>query len=106
MPDGRRWVRVAPCESIPVREGRAATIAGRTIAVFNLGDRFVATDNACPHRAGPLCDGIVAGGAVVCPLHGWKVHLDTGAVERPASQQACVATYETRVDDGVVMIAL
>ena len=101
-----RWVRVTPCESIPLREGRAVTLAGREIAIFNLGDRFLATDNQCPHKGGPLCDGIVAGDAVVCPLHAWKVRLDTGAVERPAAQHACVATYPTRVEGGIVMIGL
>ena len=77
---GRRWVRVTPCESIPLREGRAVMLAGRDIAIFNLGDRFFATDNQCPHQGGPLCDCIVAGDSVVCPLHAWKVRLDTGAV--------------------------
>ena len=101
-----RWVRVTPCESIPLREGRAVTLAGREIAIFNLGDRFFATDNRCPHKSGPLCDGIVAGDAVVCPLHAWKVRLDTGEVERPAAQHDCVATYPTRVEGGIVMVGL
>ena len=103
---GARWVRVASCESIPLREGRAVALGRRQIAIFNLGGRFLATANACPHRGGPLCDGIVAGDAVVCPLHAWKVRLDTGAVERPAAEHACVDTHATRVEDGVVMVAL
>ena len=102
---GRRWVRVTPCERIPLREGRAVVLAGREIAIFNLGDRFLATGNRCPHQGGPLCDGIVAGDSVVCPLHAWKVRLDTGAVERPA-RDTCVATYPTRVEDGIVMVGL
>jgi len=102
----RRWVRIAACDSIPPREGRAATVGDRTIALFNLGDRFLAVDNLCPHRGGPLCDGIVAGTAVVCPLHAWKVGLETGAVERPSGQTACVRTYATRVENGVVLLAL
>ena len=101
-----RWLRVTSCESVPLREGRAVTLAGREIALFNLGDRFLATDNRCPHEGGPLCDGIVAGDAVVCPLHAWKVRLDSGAVERPASKDACVTTYPTRVEDGIVWLAL
>ena len=101
-----RWVRVTPCDSIPLREGRAVTLGGRTIAIFNLGDRFLATDNECPHRSGPLCDGIVAGDSIVCPLHQWKVRLDTGAVERPAERAECVATYPTRVDEGIVMLEI
>jgi nitrite reductase (NADH) small subunit len=101
-----RWLRIAACDSIPQREGRAATVGDRQIAIFNLGDRFLAVDNLCPHRGGPLCDGIVSGHAVVCPLHGWKVGLETGAVERPAGAEACVRTYATRVENGVVLLAL
>ena len=101
-----RWVRVAPCDNIPLREGRAAVIAGREIAIFNLGDRFLAIDNQCPHKGGPLCDGIVAGDSVVCPLHAWKVHLETGCVERPAGMAACVKTYATRVDANLVLVEL
>ena len=100
------WIRIATCDSIPPREGRAAMIGDKQIAIFNLGDRFLAVDNHCPHQSGPLCDGIVAGDAVVCPLHAWKVNLETGAVARPADQRACVRTYETRVDEGVVSISL
>lgn len=103
---GSRWVRVAACDSVPLREGRAVVVAGRELAIFNLGDRFFAIDNRCPHRGGPLCDGIVTGAAVVCPLHAWKVNVETGDVERPAGSSACVATYATRVEGGVLVIEL
>ena len=98
------WIRIATCDSIPPREGRAALIGDKQIAIFNLGDRFLAVDNQCPHQSGPLCDGIVAGDDVVCPLHAWKVNLDTGAVARPADQHDCVRTYATRIDGGVISI--
>ena len=104
--NGHRWVRVTGCDSVPLREGRAVTLAGREIAIFNLGDRFLATDNQCPHQGGPLCDGIVAGDSVVCPLHAWKVRLDSGTVERPASRDVCITTYPTRVEDGIVWLGL
>ena len=98
------WIRIATCDSIPPREGRAAEIGDRRIAIFNLGGRFLAVDNQCPHQSGPLCDGIVAGDAVVCPLHQWKVNLETGAVARPANQENRVRTYATRVEAGVISI--
>jgi nitrite reductase (NADH) small subunit len=101
-----RWMRVTDRRNIPPREGRAALVGDREIAIFNLGDRFLATDNECPHEGGPLCDGIVSGDSVVCPLHAWKVRLDTGAVERPATGAACVTTYATRVEQGIVMLEL
>ena len=102
-----RWVRITPIGNVPPREGRAVQIGDREIALFNLGDQFLATDNQCPHKGGPLCDGIVTGSSVVCPLHAWKVNLETGQVERPAhGKDHCVATYPTRIEDGVVLIQL
>ncbi|HEV2419709.1 MAG TPA: nitrite reductase small subunit NirD [Terriglobia bacterium] len=98
-----KWIRVAHVHDIPLREGRAVEVLGREIALFNLGDRFVAVENRCPHRGGPLSDGIVSGGMVVCPLHSWKVCLSTGAVNKPQAE-ACVETYPTRIEDGVVLV--
>jgi nitrite reductase (NADH) small subunit len=102
-----RWVRVTRIDNIPVREGRAVILGGREIALFNLGDKVLATDNQCPHQGGPLCDGIVTGESVVCPLHAWKVNLASGDVERPThGKDHCVSTYPTRVEDGIVIIGL
>lgn len=100
------WVRVTACENIPSREGRAVIVNGRELAVFNVGGRFLAVDGRCPHRGGPLCDGIVAGNTVVCPLHAWRVDLATGGVARPVGITACVHTYDTKVEDGVVLVML
>jgi nitrite reductase (NADH) small subunit len=102
-----RWVRVALSQAVPVREGRAVRLGDLEVALFNLGDRFVAVDNRCPHRGGPLADGILTGTSVVCPLHAWKIGLATGSVERPASAgAACVATYPVRVEDGIVLLGV
>jgi nitrite reductase (NADH) small subunit len=101
-----QWVRIAACDSIPPREGRRVMVADREIAIFNLGDRFLATANRCPHRGGPLADGIVTGAAIVCPLHAWKVNMETGRVERPGDSSGCIETYPTRIEDGVVVIGL
>jgi nitrite reductase (NADH) small subunit len=97
------WIRVTNIENIPLREGRAVQIGDREIAIFNLGGRFVATDNACPHRGGPLADGIVSGTQVVCPLHAYRICLDSGNVTKP---EVCVKvdTYDVRVEGGVVMV--
>ena len=101
-----RWVRVTSCDNVPLREGRAVSIAGRDMAIFNLGDQFLATDNQCPHKAGPLCDGIVTGTSVVCPLHAWKINLTDGCVERPKESVHSVATYPVRVEDGMIEVAV
>jgi nitrite reductase (NADH) small subunit len=98
-----KWIRVTPVENIPVREGRSVQIGEDEIAIFNLGDRYLAIDNNCPHRGGPLCDGIVSGETVVCPLHGWKISLETGEVLKP---DVCVrvGTYPVSVEDGVINV--
>jgi nitrite reductase (NADH) small subunit len=100
----KRWVSVSPCENIPLREGRSATIAGRQLALFNLGERFLAVENRCPHRGGPLADGIVAGQSVVCPLHAWKIDLESGAAVNHPESQPCIATFPTRVEQGIVFV--
>ena len=102
-----RWIKVTVVENIPPREGRAVLVGDRELALFNLGDRFLATDPHCPHEGGPLCDGIVTGSSVVCPLHAWKVDLESGEVTRPPHGKGhCVGTYATKVDDGVVSVLL
>jgi NAD(P)H-dependent nitrite reductase small subunit len=108
------WTRIAAPESIPLHEGRSVNVDEREIAIFNLGGSFAAVDAACPHRGGPLCDGIVTGApslaggsvrghAVVCPLHGWKIDLNTGNVLKP-DVSVRVDTYEVRISEGVVEV--
>lgn len=101
-----KWVRIANCESIPLREGRSVEVAGRSVAIFNLGDRFLAVDNRCPHKGGPLAEGIVSGTTVVCPLHAWKVDVETGAVKNAQSAIPCIETFPTRVEAGVILLKL
>lgn len=100
-----RWIRVDGAQ-IPAREGRALRVGDRELALFNLGDRFLAVDGRCPHQGGPLCDGIVSGETVICPLHAWKINLRSGAVERPQAASNCVQTYPTAIVDGLLTIEL
>jgi nitrite reductase (NADH) small subunit len=104
--ESKKWTRVALCRDIPLREGRAVKVGNHDIAIFNLGDRFLALDNRCPHKGGPLADGIVAGAAVACPLHAWKISLETGKGLNSASTSSCVETFRTRVEHGVIFLEL
>jgi len=101
-----RWVRITSCLNIPPREGRAIQIANHDLAVFNLGDRFVATESHCPHRGGPLADGIISGQTVVCPLHAWKFDLASGACLNHPESQSCLHTFPTRVEGGIIFVEL
>ena len=106
MREAKTWIRAARCQDIPLREGRAVKVGNREIAVFNLGDRFLAVENRCPHKAGPLADGIVSGAAVVCPLHAWKFSLESGQGMNSASASSCVKAFRTHVEDDVVLVEL
>jgi nitrite reductase (NADH) small subunit len=103
MNQERSWTRITKTENIPLLEGRAVKVGGVELAIFNLGDCFAAIENRCPHKGGPLCDGIVSGTVVVCPLHGCRVDLITGLAVR-ASLPACVKTFPSRVEDGIVLV--
>lgn len=85
-------------ERIPYGEGRQFEIAGTTIAVFRARDgRVWATQALCPHRAGPLADGLMGGETIVCPLHGWKFNMATGE----ALLGDCgIQTYRAWSDEG------
>ena len=72
------WVPVEGAKTIPLKEGRRVSYGDHEVALFNLGNEYLAVDNRCPHKAGPLADGIVAGKAVFCPLHNWKINLENG----------------------------
>jgi nitrite reductase (NADH) small subunit len=85
-------------DEIPVGEGRAFAVDGRQIAVFRLRDGSVrAVDAVCPHRGGPLSDGIADCRVVICPLHSYTYDLVTGA--EVANGGAAVRAYSVYVDD-------
>ena len=65
-------------DDVPLGEGRSITLDGRRIAIFRSAAGWFALDAACPHRGGPLADGIVCDNAVICPLHDRRYDLATG----------------------------
>jgi nitrite reductase (NADH) small subunit len=70
---------LGPLDQIPPGEGRSYEVDGLSIAVFRTRDNMVfATQASCPHRGGPLADGIIGAGKVICPLHAYKFNLTTG----------------------------
>ena len=92
-----RVVALGSLWEIPLGEGRVFTIGDRSIAVFRARDGGVhATDPFCPHRQGPLADGLVGAGTVTCPFHGFRFDLRTGQ----AIGHDCppIATHRVTVD--------
>lgn len=97
------WIDIADLEAIPQRGARVVKTVHGCVAVFRTAtDAVFALDNACPHKAGPLAEGIVHGTSVTCPLHNWVISLETGAAQ--GSDDGHVATYPARVEDGRVLL--
>ena len=67
--------------------GKLVEVGGQKIAMFVLGGKYYAIENACPHRGGPLAEGMVAGDEVICPWHGSRFNIKTGAFLTPPAQQ-------------------
>ncbi len=90
-------IAIGHVDDIP-REGSRVVRAGiMEIAVFRTTtDEFYAIDNRCPHRGGPLSEGIVHGGFVTCPLHNWVISLKTGKAQ--GADEGCVRTIAVTVD--------
>ena len=89
------WLHVCSLGDLPFMEGRRTTIDGRRVAIFRLPDRLAAIDADCPHRGGPLQDGLVADSCVTCPLHDRRFNLDTGDM---LGYEGGVAVHETLID--------
>lgn len=98
-----KWYPVAEMGWIPIKEGRRVGYKDWNVALFNLGTEYLAVDNVCPHKAGPLSDGIVAGKAVFCPLHNWKINLETGCALSGGRGQ--VKVYPVKISNHKVYIA-
>jgi nitrite reductase (NADH) small subunit len=98
-----RWIDIAALEDIPRRGARTVRTAQGCVAVFRTqDDRVFALDDRCPHRGGPLSDGIVHGTAVTCPLHAWVISLETGMAQ--GADSGAVATHAARVEGGRVLL--
>ena len=107
MINQQQWIRITRVENIPAREARAVQIGGLSVAIVNMGGQFRALENRCPHGQGPLADGIVGSNFVTCPLHSWRISVETGCVIKPTGASApCVRTFPVKVENGVVMLDL
>ena len=102
------WLDIGPVGQITPGNARTLpVVGGEEIAVFHtLDGHFYALVNRCPHKAGPLSQGIVHGTVVTCPLHSWNISLRTGAAlgDSEEEQGACVPTIPLRIDAGRIYL--
>ena len=97
------WLDIAALDDIPQRGARVVKTAHGCVAVFRTNDDQVfAIDDRCPHKGGPLSEGIVHGNAVTCPLHNWVFSLETGQAQ--GADEGSVATYPARIEGGRILL--
>ena len=99
-----QWTAICRVDDIPVLGARrVARPAGVDVAVFrNAENQVFALLDRCPHKGGPLSQGIVFGTSVACPLHNWTIGLDDGKAKAP--DEGCTQRFSCRVDGGQVML--
>ncbi|MEM1075815.1 MAG: nitrite reductase small subunit NirD [Pseudomonadota bacterium] len=96
------WIDIGVIEDIPVRGARKVKTALGCVAVFRTKtDEVFAAIDRCPHKGGPLSEGIVHGQSVTCPLHNWVFDLNTGAAK---GEDAQIATFPVRLHEGRLLI--
>lgn len=101
----KTWIDIGALDDIPRQGARIVKAARGCIAVFRtVDDEVFAIDDRCPHKGGPLSEGIVHGKFVTCPLHNWVISLDTGAAQGADSGQ--VATHKIKVERGRLLLSI
>ena len=98
------WIAVCALEDVPVLGARVIRRVGASdIAVFrNSENRVFALLDRCPHKGGPLSQGIVYGERVACPLHNWQIGLADGCAQAP--DEGCTQRFDLLVDAGRVLL--
>ncbi len=99
------WIEIGTIDEIPRLGARIVRTGAGDIAVFRAGDDSVfALRDRCPHRGGPLSEGIVHGHKVACPLHNWSIDLETGHAVAP--DEGCSPTFPVMVVGGIIRLNL
>jgi nitrite reductase (NADH) small subunit len=101
--DMNQWTEILDLNDIPRLGARVVRHGGLDVAVFRTADDEVfALEDRCPHKGGPLSQGIVHGRRVTCPMHSWNVELDSGCAVAP--DRGCAREFPVRVEGGRVSV--
>ena len=101
----QNWIDIGQLHDIPRQGARCVKNGETTIAVFRTADdRVFALEDKCPHKNGPLSQGIVHDGCVTCPLHNWVISLETG--EAQGADEGRTVSFPVRLENGRILLAL
>lgn len=97
------WVAVGTIADIPRLGARCVKVGETTVAIFRTAeDQVFALEDKCPHKNGPLSQGIVHDGCVTCPLHNWVISLETG--EAQGADEGATASYPIKMEDETILL--
>lgn len=97
------WIKIGVLTDIPQLGARVVETDAGNIAIFRTAeDEVFALRDKCPHKGGPLSQGIVHGKRVACPLHDWKIHLDSGLAVAP--DEGCAASYPVKLEGDAIYL--
>lgn len=99
------WIAVGRLEDIPSRGARRVNTPQGPIAIFRTSDdRVFAMEDSCPHRQGPISQGIVHDTSVTCPLHGWVIDLEAASARAP--DKGCLKRYDVMLEGDVIKLQI
>ena len=105
MGPSARWVDIGALASVPLRGARVVKAAMGCVAVFRTAsEEAFAIEDRCPHKNGPLSQGIVHGTSVTCPLHNWVISLETGKTQ--GADEGQVRTIPLKIEGGRILLDL
>jgi len=103
--DGKNWQLIADLKDLPKQGAKSYTIGDRSIGIFRtFHNQIFAIHDQCPHKQGPLSEGLIHGKYVTCPLHDWTIDLQSGSCQSPDEGQ--VACYPLLIDGDEIWISL
>ncbi len=101
------WVDVGAMAEVARQSARRVETALGAIAVFRtVADEYYAVFDKCPHKGGPLSEGIVHGRAIACPLHNWAISLESGEALGADAGKGCTPTVPVQTKDGRIFLGL
>lgn len=99
------WIEIGHIDEIPRLGARVVKAPQGNIAIFrNNENEIFALGDKCPHKGGPLSEGMVSGRTVTCPLHNWKLQLNSGMAAAP--DEGCTNTYPIKIEDELIYLQL
>lgn len=96
------WVKACEEKDVPPGASKIVQIRQWELSLFHLDDGIYCIDNVCPHHGGPLAEGFIRDGHVLCPWHAWEFNIRSGIMS--FNKDVCVSTFPCRIEKGEIWV--